>query len=63
MMTESATLGYNGGLTCALQCSDLDASLAWYQEVLGFELLYKEGDLAWAELRTPVENVQLGLGQ
>ena len=32
--------GYDGGLTCALSCSDLDASLKWYQEVLGFTLLY-----------------------
>ncbi len=62
-MTGSPTLGFDGNLTCALQCSDLDASLAWYQEILGLELLYKEDSLAWAEMRTPVDKVQLGLGQ
>lgn len=56
-------LGYDGGLTCALECADLDRSLAWYQEVLGFELLYRMDAMAWAELRTAVEGVQIGLGQ
>lgn len=54
---------YDGGLTCALECADLQASLAWYRDVLGFELLYVVDDLAWAELRSPVARVNLGLGQ
>ncbi len=62
-MAGLQSLGFNGGLTCALQCSDLEASLAWYQEVLGFELLYRDDALAWAELCTPVDKVQLGVGQ
>ncbi len=62
-MTGRVTLGFNGGLTCALECNDLDASLAWYQNVLGFELLFREDALAWAELRTPVSQVQLGIGE
>ena len=55
--------GYDGGLTCALSCSDLDASLKWYQEVLGFTLLYKIDDMAWAELSSSVERVNVGLSQ
>ena len=56
-------IGYDGGLTCAMSCSDLDASIQWYQEVLGFTLLYKVDDMAWAELSSPVERVNVGLSQ
>lgn len=57
------TLPYDGGLTCAIECADLEASIRWYQDVLGFELLYHAEDLAWAELRTPVAHVNVGIGQ
>ncbi len=56
-------LGYNGGLTCAMQCADLDRSIAWYAQTLGFELLYRVEDIAWCELRTPVPGVNVGLSQ
>jgi catechol 2,3-dioxygenase-like lactoylglutathione lyase family enzyme len=32
---------YNGGLNCSLAVTDLKRSIAWYQDVLGFELIYK----------------------
>ena len=57
------TLGYDGGLTCSLDVSDLDASIAWYKDVLGFKLLYKVDAMAWCELSTPVKRVNVGLGQ
>jgi catechol 2,3-dioxygenase-like lactoylglutathione lyase family enzyme len=56
-------LPYDGGLTCAMECADLQRSIAWYRDTLGFELLYEVEDIAWAELSTPVERVTLGLGQ
>ncbi|MDF1799978.1 MAG: VOC family protein [Planctomycetota bacterium] len=62
-MTNDSTLGFDGGLTCSLQCSDLDASLSWYQDVLGFEVQYKLDEMAWAEMVSPVKRVNLGLGQ
>lgn len=55
-------LGYDGGLTCALQCADLDRAIAWYQDVLGFELLYRMDEIAWCELRSAVAKVSVGLG-
>jgi catechol 2,3-dioxygenase-like lactoylglutathione lyase family enzyme len=54
---------YDGGLTCALGVTDLDRSIAWYRDVLGFELLYRSEDIAWCELKTGVERVNVGLSQ
>ena len=59
----SNPIPFDGGLTCAMDCADLDASIRWYQDVLGFELLYKIDELAWAELKSPVVRVNVGLGQ
>jgi catechol 2,3-dioxygenase-like lactoylglutathione lyase family enzyme len=56
-------LGFDGGLTNSMQCTDLDASIAWYQETLGFSLIYRVDEIAWCELTSPVENVRVGLSQ
>ena len=56
-------LGFDGGLTCALAVSDFERSATWYQETLGFQLLYKVDEMGWGELQTPVERVLLGLSQ
>lgn len=57
------SLGYDGGLTCSLDVANLDAAIAWYQDVLGFKLLYKVDALAWCELASSVARVNVGLGQ
>lgn len=56
-------LGYDGGLTCSMQVTNLDRSIKWYADHLGFTLLYKIDDMAWAEMATEVNRVNLGLGQ
>lgn len=56
-------IGYDGGLTCALGVTDLERSLEWYRRVLGFDLLYRRDDIAWCELRTGVERVNVGLSE
>ena len=55
-------IGYDGGLTCSMGVSSLDASIAWYSEVLGFTLLYRKEEIAWCELSSPVARVNVGLG-
>ena len=54
---------YNGELTCAMGVTDLDRSIAWYQDMLGFTLLYRADGVAWCELVSPVANVTVGLSQ
>ena len=56
-------IGYDGGLTCSCGVTDMDRSIPWYRDVLGFELLYRLEDIAWCELSTGVARVNLGLGE
>ena len=56
------TIDYDGGLTCSMGVTDMDRAIAWYRDVLGFELLYRLEDIAWCELKTGVERVNIGLG-
>ena len=56
-------IDYDGGLTCSLGVTDLDRSLAFYQDVLGFNLLYRRDDIAWGELETGVARVNVGLSE
>ena len=57
------SLGYDGGLTCAIQVKDRKASAKWYQDVLGFKLLYDVEEIGWCELATSVERVNVGLSE
>jgi CreA protein len=43
--------------------SDLDRSIEWYREMLGFQVIYKLDDYGWAELASSIHNVSIGLGQ
>ena len=56
-------IDYDGGLTCAIGVKNLDMSIAWYRDVLGFTLLYRRADIAWCELSTGVDRVNVGLSQ
>jgi len=56
-------LNYDAGLTIAMRCSDLKKSLAWYQGVLGFGLLYHMEEMGWAEVSTETPGVNVGLSQ
>ncbi len=56
-------IDYDGGLTCALSVKNLEAGVAWYRDVLGFEPLYVREDIAWGELQTGVAKVNVGLSQ
>ena len=57
----TTAIDYDGGLTLSLPISDLEKSVAWYRDVLGFELLYKMDEMGWCELKTGVQRVNVGL--
>ncbi len=57
------TIRYDGGLTCAFAVTDLGKAIDWYRNVLGFELLYRQDEIAWCELKTGVARVNVGLSE
>ena len=60
-----SSLNYDGGLTIAIDVKDIKKSMGWYQDVLGFKLLYQVEDIGWCELQTEVTGgkVNVGLSQ
>ena len=70
-MSESSASGtamqtpidYADHLTISCSGSDLERSIAWYRDLLGFELIYKLDEMGWCELRTPWQGISIGIGQ
>ncbi len=50
-------------ITIAISVSDRHASARWYNEKLGFELIFHADDAGWSELQTKTAGVTLGLGE
>lgn len=48
-------------VTCSMQTVDMDRSIKWYTEHLGFKLLYRLDDIGWCELGTHMPGVNVGL--
>lgn len=56
-------IDYQGTLVCSINVSDLDRSVTWYRDGLGFEEIYRMPGWGWCEMRSPVDGVTLGLQQ
>lgn len=56
-------IDYQGTLVCSINVSDLDRSVTWYRDGLGFEEIYRMPEWGWCEMRSPVDGVTLGLQQ
>ena len=50
---------YNETITLSSSVTDIDASIAWFKEMLGFEEIFKVP--GWAEVSTPTAGVTIGL--
>jgi predicted enzyme related to lactoylglutathione lyase len=50
-------------ITASMGVTSLDRSIAWYQEVLGFALLYRADEIGWCELTTHMTGVNVGLSE
>jgi len=61
--SDVSPLGYDGGLTCSIQVADIDQSIKFYQDILGFKLLYHIKEMGWCELATELKGVNVGLSQ
>ena len=50
-------------IVISVNVSDLDRSITWWGEMLGFEPSYVMKEYGWCELGTSIDGVGLGLGQ
>lgn len=50
-------------ITIAMSVKDRHATAAWYENTLGFELIYHADDAGWSELKTKTAGVTIGLGE
>jgi CreA protein len=50
-------------IVISVNVSDLERSIAWWGEMLGFEPTYVMKEYGWCELGTSIDGVGLGLGQ
>ena len=53
---------YNGDITLASSVKNLDDSIAWFKDILGFEVNFRVDEAQWAEVSSPTDNVTIGLG-
>ena len=60
-VATEARPGFTGGLLVQLQVKELERSIRFYRDVLGFELTERRDDLAFAHIATGLDGLQLGL--
>ncbi|MCY3819922.1 MAG: VOC family protein [Gammaproteobacteria bacterium] len=54
---------YDGAITLSTPVQDLDASLAWFADNLGFREIFKAAEAGWAEVSSPTKGVTIGLNR
>ena len=54
---------YDGTITLSTPVRDIDASLAWFADNLGFQEIFKVAEAGWAEVATSADGVTIGLNQ
>jgi CreA protein len=50
-------------ITIALSVKDRHASAKWYEDMLGFKLMYHMDEAGWSEVQTNTTGVTLGFGE
>jgi CreA protein len=60
---EVSGIEWAGEATAALDVSDYDRSLAWYRDVLGWDVVFELPQWKWAQLQSPVAGLLVGIGQ
>jgi len=59
---EKSSLGYRGSLLVQLRVADLDRAIAFYRDVLDFDVTLRSDELQWAELSFGLDGVEIGVG-
>ena len=54
---------YDRQITLSCSVRDLEASIAWFRDVLGFEEVMRAAEVGWAEVAAPIDGVTIGLAQ
>ena len=54
---------YRGTLLVQLRVADLDRSIAFYRDVMGFDLKSRNDELRWAKLHAGIDRVTVGIGE
>ena len=49
---------YDGLITLSSSVKDLDTSIQWFKEMLGFEISFRVDEAGWAEVTSPVTGVR-----
>jgi catechol 2,3-dioxygenase-like lactoylglutathione lyase family enzyme len=57
------SIEWAGESTAAIGVSDYATSLAWYRDVLGFEVVFELQTWGWAQLQSPVSGLLVGISQ
>lgn len=50
-------------INIALSVTDRHLSAKWYEDMLGFEVIYHADEAGWSELHTKTQGVTIGLGE
>ncbi|MCD9146592.1 VOC family protein [Pseudophaeobacter flagellatus] len=50
-------------ITIAMSVKDRNASAKWYEDMLGFELIYHADEAGWSEMQTNTPGVTIGFGE
>ncbi len=50
-------------INIALSVKNRHVSAAWYESILGFDLIYHADEAGWSELQTKTVGVTIGLGE
>lgn len=58
-----ASISLKPTITIAMSVKDRHESARWYEEKLGFQLIYHADDAGWSEMATKTEGVTIGFGE
>lgn len=59
----TSSISYDGGLTCSMAVADRQATAKWYEDNLGFKLLYDAAEIGWCEMTTHIDGITVGFSE